>query len=503
MRFTGPLIFFTLIGFTTVGIWPLYKDAIEEDLSTKVKRLYVNQIHNTPEINFDGLHLQIDSGELTPYFHQKLERISGAYIPEPTAKKVTPKKPTKPSEELIAKQGEEEKKPILIQPAVTQQETSFNLTRLTSTVRFGGVLPSKDAKEKILSIIKELAPNSTLIDQTKIASHPAPAWWHSHPVEFLPEFLGATHGYASLSYGKQHFGAIAKVSDPNELSRLQSELSQQIPDSVTQDAKLSFLAPPKIKPIPVNPLPSSQPAGKAMIVSVDENQPTDFDQIQFKFGGGGSSWLHPKYDKKLKYLTALINGYPDPQQRFTITSFGTTPLKLSRARAKAVRKKLIDLGIPSERLLTAHLKRKKGEARRVELKLSTRGEIEEQAAFLAAESKKKEEKIAAEKAAIEAKAKAEMERKAKEEAERLAEAALPPVPEPLKGMSFTFGGGGSAWLHPKNFPRLKELATMIQEFPDAGRKFTVASYGTTKPELSTLRAKAIRDKLIGPTQLRH
>jgi len=130
------------------------------------------------------------------------------------------------------------------------------------------------------------------------------------------------------------------------------------------------------------------------------------------------------------------------------------------------------------------------------LKLSTRGEIEEQAAFLAAESKKKEEKIAAEKAAIEAKAKAEMERKAKEEAERLAEAALPPVPEPLKGMSFTFGGGGSAWLHPKNFPRLKELATMIQEFPDAGRKFTVASYGTTKPELSTLRAKAIRDKLI-------
>ncbi len=473
MKVTGTLIFFILLGLCTFGIWPLYKSSIEKDLTDKVRALYVNKIHGTPEIHFEGLHLQIDSEELTPYFYQKLDRVVGAYIPEASPHRKT--QPTASTHQEILPDSEipeispQEEKPV--------EALSFNLTRLPSTIRIGGLLPDEATREAIITAIKESSPTATIINQTKIATEATPTWWDGHPAQFLPGFLPVIHGHAYLSYGPEKFEALAKVGDPNELSRLQSEITR-LPSSLSQKVKLAFLAPPKKKPqAPTEPSGNQEPA-RALIVELDESQPTAFDEISVTFGGGGSAWLHPKYDKKLQQLTALINGYPDSDQKFTITSYGTKHLKLSELRAQAVKEKLISFGIASERLLTAHLPRKEGEKRRVQLVISSQEEIDAISNKLAEEEK------------------ATQEAAAKAEAERLAELALPPVPDALEGFTFTFGGGGSAWLHPKTFPRIEQLATFIKEHPDSNQKFTVASYGTKNPELSRLRAKAIYDKLI-------
>ncbi len=493
MKPSGFLIFLILLGFCTLIIWPLYQQPIEKDLTRKVNKLYVNQVHNTPDIHFDRLHLQINSGDITPHFYQKLGRIAGAYIPpyspSPPPEPAPPEKPTltqlpEPGPALDPSEIESSK-----------QTTSLVLTRLPSIVTMNGVLPDPATRDTIISALKEYTPGATLVDHTEIAPNPAPAWWHQHPAKFLPRFLKDTHGHAYLNYTSERFKIIGKVSNPDSLAQIQAEIAR-FPTSISRDVKLSFLAPPKKKPTSVNPAPTNKQPARALVVETDDSLPNTFSTIHFSFGGGGSAWLHPKFDKKFKQLTALINGHPDETQKFTIVSYGTSNRELSELRAKAVRKKLIAMDIPEDRLLIAHLPRKQGEKRRVQLKLSSTEEIEaeklvaqEKIARLEAEKKKAEEKKAAEE-------KAAAEKAAAEEAARLAELALPPVPAPLQEITFSFGGSGSAWLHPNTTPRIKKLATFISEYPEASQKFTVASYGTTKSELSQLRAIAVRDKLI-------
>jgi len=380
MKLSGPLIFFLLVVLCTLFIWPLYQAPIEKDLTKKVQALYTNQIHNTPAISFDGLDLQLGETEIHPHFRRKLERIVGAYIPETPA--TTSPAPLPPPSSTT-----KENPAPSTETSVHIEHYSFTLTRTASLINIIGHFPNSTAQESVRNLIQHHSPKSRIHDQSSISSEPtdnADTWWTPHLSRILPEFLKGTYGYALLNFEPSRLVARAKFHDNKALDRLNFRLSK-IPTSIEKKLNLKFQTPPP-KPPPSAPKPPLQvtPVAppKAQIISVAESTDPDspepespFANLTISFGGGGSAWLHPKYNDTLTQISDLILDHSSEDQRFIIGSYGTKNQKLSQNRADVVLKKLVFLEVPEERLLIKHFPKKPGKKRRIEITFAPPSEL--------------------------------------------------------------------------------------------------------------------------------
>ncbi len=464
MKLSGPIIFLILLAFCTLLSKPLYQEAIETDLTNKVRLLYTNQIHNTPDISFRGHHLQTEPQEITPHFHYKLRNISGAYIPELHE---IQKHKTAPPTTTVASNAP----PITSEPETAEgteaSSTSFKLIRTGSLISLSGQLPNEQIQQDIIALIETYSPISRIDNQTTITQSSLQAWWLGHPQKNLPDLLTKTKGYLYLLYQPEKISIKANVPQEGDLSPLETQFTQ-LPTGLEKNVRFVFNPPPKA-------------AARAMIVTEEEEGETrvapaiiGLGKISVQFGGGGSDWLHPRYNERLKKSADFIKNYPASEQKFTIGSYGTTDRTLSQKRAQAVLKKLISYGAPEERLLIYHYEKAKDEERRVQLTLSTADEIN---ADLPEEDS------------------AEPSEDAPPAETEVVEKAETPA-SPFSALAVSFGGGGSAWLHPNFNQKLKDTAELILADTEDAHRYIVGSYGTSNSELSQLRAEAVLDKLV-------
>ena len=470
LKLLAPLSFLGLLVLCTFTIWPLYKSAIERDLTRKVEKVYTNQIRNIPEVSFDGLQLKIDTRELTPYRRRKIDRIKGVYLPSGSSADYAEPAP-------VAEVDENSDVAELTVDVVDRTEdTFFELTRADRTIWLRGVVPAEKWTDELITTLTTIAPGARFINETDVVEGtPARSWWHPRFAELAGPLLQNTHGHLFISASEDSCNVLARSESEEKLTTLRQALAQ-VPSGITVNPRLVQQARAKVTPpAAIVTAPGETPAGPATTTSVATlSQALSATTIRFS---SGMSILNRKQKRALSNLAAVIKSAADPSLVLMIGSYAASEsaqaTKLGLTRAAAVRQELVSHGIPSTSLLTGHFKMAKGTRRRVEVTIATPDQI----------------------ASAPAPAEAEKEEKKPEPTpEPEPEPATPLTP--FEKVQVSFGGSGSAWLHPKYNPRLKEVIDLANspEFKD--QTFAVESIGTSSRELSKLRAEAVLSQLV-------
>ena len=471
LRLLAPLAFAGLVAFCTFAIWPLYKSGIERDLTHKVQKVYTNQIHDIPEVSFDGLQLKIDTQELTPYRRRKIDRIKGVYLPSGDASSLTAARPEPQSTDESAGSITE----LTTPPPTRAAETFLELTRADRTIWLRGKVPSREWTTQLSDSLKaqDLA-SRVIVEASTVEGQAADAWWHDRLAEILPDLLKKTHGHLFVSVGQDNLNLLARSDSQETIDAIQQSLAS-LPAGISVQPTL--LQQERIARRTAPPRSTTEPgeAPKAIIAGTSIEtlgQVLSATTIRFR---SGMSILNRQQKRALSNLAAVIQSTADPSLVLMVGSYAASQSKqatqLGLKRTATVRQELISLGVPSTSLLTGHFRMKKGTRRRVEVTIATPDQIA---------------------AAPAPKAQPATPAPAPPE-----EPAPPAEPaSPFEKVQVSFGGSGSAWLHPRYNPRLKELVELAQSPEYEAQTFAVESVGTSSPELSKLRAEAVLAQLV-------
>lgn len=495
-------LFLGLLALCTFFLWPVYRPLIEEDLRSKALSIYQNQVHDVPPLKVKGLQLEIPETELSPSRYRRFQQITGLYVPPPPSaavlrthleeqKRLAVAKALQARAEAAADNEPSELTPD--EPVTVSATPGMTFTRAGETIWLRGLLPGPNYADQLRQLIQTKAPQARFIDETLVTRREMSPWWKGLSLTLLEEILTSAHGHAYLGFQKEKSSIVARTERQDALTRLEG-LVAQIPREVSSDPNLSLQVKPKLASLPL-PVPKEQ----ATESSQSKDLASAFRKMTVRFASGSSS-LNRSHKETLESLAAVLRAEARPSQVFLIASYaagtGSQARKLGLQRTEVVRNQLISYGVSPNQLLTGHFKLPKGERRRLELRPATSDEViqeNQRREKLAAADREEEEKPQAlSPEAVEAPA---VPVDQPEEKPVKAPPSTPPA-SPFDDLAITFGGGGSAWLHPKFDKKFKAIAQLIQEDPEAEAIFAVASYGTENPELSRLRAEAVFQKLL-------
>jgi len=271
----------------------------------------------------------------------------------------------------------------------------FRVERKEDNITVSGTLPSEKDRNSLLSLVKANAADAQITDKTTIAKRPAPQnWWQEQPQKFVPSLLKDSTGPAYVHYRPETFETNALFAKKANRDKLNRQL-KSYPKQIKQNAELSVIPPvievaekksdpiqQEVVPPPPAPEPEIMPETKPEVAQSDElAKNLKLLPVYFK---SSSSYISVEEDKKIKKAAEAILNSKAKNQGLTVGGYAdqrgnaVNNKALSLERANAVRKKLIRLGIKSDRLIVNHFGEDTTEmnpddhwkARRVEISLT-------------------------------------------------------------------------------------------------------------------------------------
>ena len=207
-----------------------------------------------------------------------------------------------------------------------------------------GELPDEETRQVMVKQAMAAAGKAEFIDRTTITKRTRPAWWGGHSATFFPKFFGQSTGPAFVSYSPGNIEVESVVSEKKSKRDLDRLAVNGLPGKVKPAVRIKLVEPiAKVEPTPA-PAPAPVP----------ETAKPDFKSLAVYFNTA-SSWVKASEVTKVEQAAALIKssagdanltvgGYAD------LRGNAESNRKLSLERANSVRKKLIELGVPAERL---------------------------------------------------------------------------------------------------------------------------------------------------------
>ncbi|MDB4673344.1 OmpA family protein [Verrucomicrobiales bacterium] len=227
-------------------------------------------------------------------------------------------------------------------------DPSLRLQRRGKQLILTGVLPDEATRQAMLEQAKAAAGDSEVIDRTTLAKRTREPWWSDHASAFVPRFFNRSKGPAFVDYSAERMKAESIASNAKSRRELINLGSKGLPIEIEPSIKVSVVED-EVKPIAmVEPKPEPVPV-------VPAKPQTEFKQLAVYFNTS-SSYVQSKETSKVEQAAQLIKSGAFAGTNLTVGGYADlrgnaeSNRNLSLERANAVRKKLIELGVPAERL---------------------------------------------------------------------------------------------------------------------------------------------------------